>query len=85
MDDKKNMRVLIAVKKDILNKVIIENSTDLVSHSNCIILDIREYNPSCKKYSRKTRVIIHYDNKIGNKYVWQKCSSTIWRTIQDIY
>ena len=44
------MRVLIAVKKDILNKVIIENWTDLVSHPYCIVLDIRELHPVSGKY-----------------------------------
>ena len=39
------MQVLIAVKKDILNKVIIENRTDLISHPYCIVLDILERNP----------------------------------------
>ncbi len=33
MDNQKDMQVLIAVKKDILNMVIIENRTDLVCHS----------------------------------------------------
>ncbi len=78
------MRVLIAVKKDILNKVIIENRTDLVSHPYCIVIDVRERNPVSRKYSRRTRVVNLYDNKIGNGCVWQGPSPTIRRAIQDI-
>ena len=77
-DNRRDMRVLVAIKKDILNKVIIENRTDLVSHPYCIVLDIRERNPTSEKYSRKTRVVNLYDNKIGNRCVWQQ------RAIQDI-
>ena len=82
-DDRKDMRVLIAVRKDILNKVIIENRTDLVSHPYCIVLDIRELNPVSGKYSR-TRVVNLYDNKIGNRCVWQGFNFTIRRAIEDI-
>ena len=64
------MRILISVQKDILNKIIIENQTDLVSHPYYIVLDIRECNPTSKKYSRKTRVANLYDNKIGNGCIW---------------
>ncbi len=65
-DNRKDMRVLIAVRKDILNKVIIENRTDLASHPYCIVLDIKKLNPVSGKYSRRTRVVNLYDNKIGN-------------------
>ena len=78
------MRVLVAIKKDILNKVIIENRTDLVSHPYCIVLDIREYNPTSGKYLRRTRVVNLYDNKISNGYIWQGTSSIIRQAIQDI-
>lgn len=83
-DNWKDMRVLIAVKKDILNKVIIKNWTDLVSHLYCIVLDIREFNPVSRKYSRRTRVDNFYDNKIGNGCVWQRSSSKIQQAIQDV-
>lgn len=35
---------MVVVKKDKLNKVIIENQTDLISHPYCIIFDIRKRN-----------------------------------------
>lgn len=71
------MRVLIAIRKDILNKIIIENGTDLVSHSYYIVLDIRELDLSSGKYSKRTRVINHYDNRIGNECIWQGTNSIL--------
>ena len=41
-DNRKDMRVLIVVRKDILSRVVIENRKDLVSHPYCVVLDIRE-------------------------------------------
>ncbi len=76
-DNRKDMQVLIAVRKDILNKIIIENRTDWVSHPYCIVLDIKERSPGSEKYCRRTRVVNLYDNKIGNGCVWQGSSSTI--------
>ena len=78
------MLVLTAVRKDILNKVIIENRTDLVSHPYCIVLDIKELDPISGKYSRRTRVVNLYDNKVGNGCVWQGASPILRRAIQDI-
>ena len=43
-DDQKDMQVLTVIKKDILNKIIIDNWTNLVSHPYCIVLDIRKHN-----------------------------------------
>ena len=51
-DDCKDMRVLTAVRKDILSKVIINNRTDLVSHPYCSVLDIKELHPMSKKVLR---------------------------------
>lgn len=59
------MRVLIAVRKEILSKVVIENRTDLVSHPYCMVLDIRELHPQSGRCLRKTRVVNLYDNKVG--------------------
>lgn len=61
---RKDMLVLRAVQKDILNKVIIENRTNLVNHLYCIILDIKEFHPVSGKHIRKTRVVNLYDNKL---------------------
>lgn len=50
-----------------------------------LYLDIKKLNPVSKKYSRRIRVVNHYNNKIGNECVWQRSSSTIWQTIQDVF
>lgn len=40
--DRKNIRVLTAVRKDVVNQVIFENRSDLARHPYCMILDIKD-------------------------------------------
>lgn len=63
------MQVLMAVKKDILHKVIINNQTDLVSYPYCFDLDIQELHSLTQKVGRKTRVFNLYDDKVGRGQV----------------
>ena len=83
-DNQKDMRVLVAVKKDILNRVIMENWTNLISHPYCQILDIRELYLQSGRYLRKTRIVNLYDNKVRKDQPWQGPSASISRAIQDI-
>lgn len=62
------MQVVIAVKKNILNKIMIAKKTDLISHLYSIVLDIKELLMS-GKYSKKTKVVNFYNNKIKNRFV----------------
>ena len=78
------MRVLMTVRKDILNKVIIDNRTDLVSHLYCSVLDIKELHALTRKVLRKTRVVYLYDNKFGRGQIWEGLSPVLQRAIQDI-
>lgn len=83
-DNRKHMRVLTAVRKDILDKVIIENRTDLVNHPYCSVLNIKELHPISKNFLRRTRVVNVYDNKVGRGQLWEGSSPTLRRAIQDV-
>ena len=82
--DRKDMRVLIAVRKDILSRIVLENRTDLVSHPYCVVLDIRELDPQSRQCLRRTRVVNLYGNKIGKGQLWEGSCLTVRRAIQDI-
>ncbi len=47
-ENRKDIRVLIAVRKDVVNEVILENRSDLASHPYCMILDIKELHPKTR-------------------------------------
>lgn len=76
--------MLTAVRKDILNRVIIDNRTDLVSHPYCSVLDIKELHSLTRKVLRRTRVVNLYDNQVGRGQVWEGSSPRLRRAIQDI-
>ena len=83
-DNRKDIRVLTTVRKNILNRVIINNQTDLVSHPYCSVLDIKELYLVSGKILRKTRVVNLYDNNVGRGQVWEGSSPIVRRVIQDI-
>ena len=83
-DNQRDMQVLIAVKKDILNRFIIDNQTDLISHPYCLCLDIKEFDPKSGKSLRKTRIVNLYDNKVGQEQLWEGSCSRVQRAIEDI-
>ena len=64
MLDQKGNQVLIAVRKDIFNKTIIENRTDLISYFYYKVLDIRKFGAFLTIHKKKIIVINIYDNKV---------------------
>ena len=78
------MRVLLAVKKEILDRVIINNRADLISNSYCLYLDIKEVDPKSGKNLRKIRIVNLYDNKVGQEQLWKRSCSKVRRAMEDI-
>lgn len=78
------MQVLIVIKKHILDRIIIDNQTDLISHSYCFCLDIKEIDLKSGKILRKTKIINLYNNKIDQGYLWERLYNRVWRIIEDI-
>ncbi len=83
-ENRRDMRVLTAVRKDIVSGVIVENRTDLASHPYCMVLDFKEPYQEPGKLPRRTRVVNLYDNKLGEGYPWQGTSTQVRRAIEDI-
>lgn len=42
--DRKDNRVFITIRKDLLNTIVIKNQTDFITHSYSIVVDITEKN-----------------------------------------
>ena len=82
--DQKDNWVLIGVRKDILNKTIVENQTNLVSYRYYMVLDITEGEIHAKGRKRKTRIVNVYDNKLGEEQTWQGSEQRVRQAIQDI-
>lgn len=64
-DNQRDKQVLIVVKKDILNRVIIDNQIDLISHLYYFCSNIQEINLKFGKILRKTKIVNLYNKKVG--------------------
>ena len=74
--DQKDNHVFIAVKKDLLNKTVVKNRTNLISHLYVMVLDITEGEIYGKGKKRKTRIVNIYKNKLGQKANLAKLNAT---------
>ena len=68
--DRTAMRVMIAMRRNLVDKIVVEYKTDLINHFYFMFLEIQDLNLS-KKPRRKTEILNIYDNQVG-----QGCSST---------
>ena len=82
--NKNEKRVLIAIKKDLLTRIITESRSDLVNHPYYMALDVWELHPKSKKKMRKTRLINCYDNKIGPNTTYLGELDSNRRAIEDV-
>lgn len=61
------MQVLIVVIKDIVSRVVVENQTDLISHTYCVFQIIKELDSESGRYLKTTRLVNLYNIKIGKR------------------
>lgn len=69
-EKEKNIKVMTAVKKDLIDKVMVDHRTDLIDHPYFMLLDVRKLDLQSKIPGRKTRVINVYDNWVRRKCTW---------------
>lgn len=67
---RKEIRLMTAVQKELMDKIVVEHRNDLINHSYVMLLEIRELDPRSKKPGRKTWVINVYDNRVGRGCTW---------------
>ena len=82
--DRIAMRVMTAVRKDLLDKIAVEHRTDLVNHPYFILLEIRDLDQQSKRPGRKTRVLNAYDNRVGQGCTWTGNIPRVRRALEDI-
>lgn len=84
LHNQKDNQVLVAVRKEILNQLVVENRTNLVSHPYCLAVDITEFESLPSRRKKKIRIINLYDNKFGERQRWQGSSPQVRQAIEDI-
>ena len=75
---------MIAVRKDILNRVMMNNRIDLIIYFYFLVINVREINSRIKRLDRRTQMINAYDITVRADHIWQELSSRVKRALQDI-
>ena len=63
--DRTAIRVMTAVRKDLLDKIFVEHRTDLINQPYFVLLEIWDLDQQTKRPGRKTRVLNVHDNRVG--------------------
>lgn len=66
-----------------MDKIIVENRTDLIDHHYFLGLDIPEIDGQSRS-GRRTRVVNVYDNQVGQGHTWQGNTLNRRRAFEDI-
>ena len=73
----KTCRVVTAVRRDLVDRIVVEARTDLVDHPYCLVVDIREQ-------GRCTRVVNCYDAWLGQHYTYAGASQATRRALEEV-
>ena len=82
--ERKKIRVMTAVRKELTDKSVVEHRTDFINHPYVMLLEIRELDPRSKKPGRKTRVVNVYDSWMRRSCTWDGGISRTRRALEDI-
>lgn len=66
--EKKELKVITAIRKDLKDKIIVNHKTDLVYHSYFMLFKIRKLDLH-KKCRKKSQVVNIYDNQVGRRCI----------------
>ena len=82
--ERRDIRVMTAVRKDLVDKIVVDHRTDLIDHPYFMLLEICELDLRSTRPGRKTRVINVYENRIGRGCTWDGGINHIRRALEDI-
>ena len=82
--ERKDARVLTAIKKDLVNRVVIKKRSDLVNHPYVMTLDIKDLDQKTRLPSKRIRVVNVYDQVIGREYTYLGAYARRRRAIEDV-
>lgn len=55
---------MTAIKKDVINKAVIDHRTDLVNYPYFMVFEMCEIDLHWKRQGRRTRIVNVYDNRV---------------------
>ena len=83
-EKKKNIRVMMAIRKELVDKIIVDYWINLVNHSYFMLLEIWELDLWLKRPGKKTQVINVYGNWVGRDCIWDSRIYFTKRALKDV-
>lgn len=80
----KEIEVITAVRRNLRDKIIMNNITKLVYHPYFIFFEIRELDMQSKKLERETQVVNAYENQRKNGCIWNRVIWHIRTILEDV-
>ena len=80
-NERKDARILTAVRRNILNRIVVDNKSDLKSYLYIIIVDVRRNDLINRELGRRIRIVNIYDQNLGREYIYLDGLKTIKRAI----
>lgn len=75
---------MTVVRKNLLDKIVIEHRTNLVNQLYFLLLKIWDLDQQSKWQKRKTQVFNAYDNQIGQSCIWTSNISWMKQALKNI-
>lgn len=75
---------MTAVRKDLLDKIVVKYMTDLVNHLYFVFLEIWDLNQQTKWPGQKTQVFNVYDNRVGQGCTWYGHNLRVRQALKNI-
>ena len=67
--EKKKIQVMIAIRKDLRDKIMVDHRTNFSHYIYFMLLKIQKLNLQLKKPGRKTQVVNIYGYRLGKNYI----------------
>lgn len=81
---RKNIKVMTIVRKNLIDKIMVDHRIDLVNHLYFMLLEIQKLDTQSKRPRRKIWVVNTYDNQIGRSCPWDNKINYVRRPLEDI-
>lgn len=82
--EKKDIKVITVIKKDFVNKIVVDYKTDIIDYPYFILLEICKLKIYSKRHERKIQGINIYNNWIKRGYMWNNGINRIKRVLENI-
>ena len=82
--ERKDVRIFTAIRKDLVNRVVVEKRSDLIDHSYIMVLDVRDLDRETQLPIRATRIVNVYNQVIGRGRTYKGGSKRRRRAIEDV-